>query len=822
MPIISGVLKDGAGQPIAGCTIQLKAVNTTSAVIMTTTARVGATAGEYRIDALPARYEVTLAVEDYPPQKVGIIDVYADSPDGSLNDFLTATKVEYLTPDVMSQFKLLAQQSREAADQANVASQGVSAIKDAAETAASGAALSEKNAAGSALAARTSEINAADSVTKAAASAAAALASQNAAKLSETNAGQSASDAALSATKAADAALRSGKSATDAAGHATDAQTAATNAATSATAAKGDATKAALSATGATAAKDAAVAQVTGFDTHVSQQITVITQAATTATTKANADIDINRNNAILAINQKQAEATSAIQVSKDAAASGAQTALSKATEAANSAADSKASSLSSDSSAGSASVSASQAATSAAAALASRNAAGSSETNSAASAAAALASQNAAKLSESSAGASAASAQAALRAAELIAKTPGPVGPQGPAGLPGPVGPVGPRGLPGVVPPVGTAAGTLAAGDDARILAAKKAVEQTHLGLSELPKFFPATEDDLTSLPAGYMALGKNATPGGPLPDENWHYLEVAGKLNGSSNNPGRKGAVIRLTQLSTPGISWTGAKFDDGSTTTAKFTWSRDFNTLHPPTPEDIGALSKKLNGIDIPDKVAFVRNLPIPTVSGPAGPAGPQGIQGITGAPGPQGLTGPAGATGPRGLTGLTGPTGAPGPKGDIGPVGPQGLTGPSGPSGPVGPQGPRGFTGPAGPAGPTGSFSGTVYGDLTVTGNTYVNDTYIRSDRRSKRNFRTMDNALDRVDKLNGQLYEVQTGGKFVRSGGLIAQDVQAVLPDLVTADEGSGLLRLNYNGVTGLLVEAVKELRAELRQLRGFA
>ncbi|EAQ2492799.1 hypothetical protein CPK96_22470 [Salmonella enterica] len=115
MPIISGTLKDGAGQPIAGCTIQLKAMNTTSAVIRSTTARVGANAGAYSIDAQPGRYEVTLAVEDYPPHKVGVIDVYADSPDGTLNDFLTATKAEYLTPDVMNQFKLLAQQSREAA-----------------------------------------------------------------------------------------------------------------------------------------------------------------------------------------------------------------------------------------------------------------------------------------------------------------------------------------------------------------------------------------------------------------------------------------------------------------------------------------------------------------------------------------------------------------------------------------------------------------------------------------------------------------------------------------------------------------------------------
>ncbi|ECO1612300.1 hypothetical protein AHT45_18710 [Salmonella enterica subsp. enterica serovar Paratyphi B] len=123
-----------------------------------------------------------------------------------------------------------------------------------------------------------------------------------------------------------------------------------------------------------------------------------------------------------------------------------------------------------------------------------------------------------------------------------------------------------------------------------------KKAVEQTHLGLSKLPQFRPATEDDLTSLPAGYMALSKNATPGGPLPDENWHYLEVAGNIDNPSNNPRRKGAVIRLTQVSNPGISWTGAKFDDGSTTTAKFIWARDFNSLNKPTPEDVGLAATK----------------------------------------------------------------------------------------------------------------------------------------------------------------------------------------------------------------------------------
>ncbi|EJF5151505.1 phage tail protein, partial [Salmonella enterica] len=110
MPIISGTLQDGAGHPVADCNIILKALNTTNAVIMTTTASVGTNAGQYRIDALPGRYEVTLAVESWPPQKVGVINVYADSPDGSLNDFLTAVTGDYLMPDVMKRFEGLTEQ----------------------------------------------------------------------------------------------------------------------------------------------------------------------------------------------------------------------------------------------------------------------------------------------------------------------------------------------------------------------------------------------------------------------------------------------------------------------------------------------------------------------------------------------------------------------------------------------------------------------------------------------------------------------------------------------------------------------------------------
>ncbi|MGG7690004.1 tail fiber domain-containing protein, partial [Klebsiella aerogenes] len=105
-----------------------------------------------------------------------------------------------------------------------------------------------------------------------------------------------------------------------------------------------------------------------------------------------------------------------------------------------------------------------------------------------------------------------------------------------------------------------------------------------------------------------------------------------------------------------------------------------------------------------------------------------------------------------------------------------------------------------------------------------GNGSFNDVYIRSDRRSKRNIRKIERALDKLERIEGVLYEIQVYDRYEQSGGLIAQDVQKVQPELVTVDHndqsGQARLRLNYNGVIGMLVEAVKELREEVRELRG--
>ncbi|EJH8994095.1 tail fiber protein [Salmonella enterica] len=123
-----------------------------------------------------------------------------------------------------------------------------------------------------------------------------------------------------------------------------------------------------------------------------------------------------------------------------------------------------------------------------------------------------------------------------------------------------------------------------------------KKAVEETHLGLSKLPTFLPETEADLDALPVGFIGECKNKTPGGPLPTEQWCYIHKTGNLDNYQNEPNRKGGTIRLACIWKAGEVWTGAKFDDGSSPGVKYEWARDFNSLNKPTPEDVGLAATK----------------------------------------------------------------------------------------------------------------------------------------------------------------------------------------------------------------------------------
>ncbi|SPX06702.1 putative tail fiber protein from prophage [Escherichia coli] len=106
---ISGVLKDGTGKPVPGCTIELKARRTTETVIVTTVAQgqPGET-GSYSFDVEPGWYRVTLNTEGYAPSYVGDILVKADSEPGTLNKFLMEQDEAQYYPKALAELEVVA------------------------------------------------------------------------------------------------------------------------------------------------------------------------------------------------------------------------------------------------------------------------------------------------------------------------------------------------------------------------------------------------------------------------------------------------------------------------------------------------------------------------------------------------------------------------------------------------------------------------------------------------------------------------------------------------------------------------------------------
>ncbi|HGU5125299.1 TPA: prophage tail fiber N-terminal domain-containing protein [Escherichia coli] len=117
--LISGVLTDGAGLPMSGYHIILKARQNTSAVVMKTVATVvTGPAGEYAFEAQTGRYDVYLRSCIEREYCVGDISVYDDSKPGTLNDFLTALDEGDLKPDVVKRFEEMVAQAQQSAEAA--------------------------------------------------------------------------------------------------------------------------------------------------------------------------------------------------------------------------------------------------------------------------------------------------------------------------------------------------------------------------------------------------------------------------------------------------------------------------------------------------------------------------------------------------------------------------------------------------------------------------------------------------------------------------------------------------------------------------------
>ena len=112
-----------------------------------------------------------------------------------------------------------------------------------------------------------------------------------------------------------------------------------------------------------------------------------------------------------------------------------------------------------------------------------------------------------------------------------------------------------------------------------------------------------------------------------------------------------------------------------------------------------------------------------------------------------------------------------------------------------------------------------------GNMTVTGNITAYGSV--SDERLKDNIEVIDNAVDKVKELKGVTFTYKKDGE--KSTGLIAQDLEKVLPEAVytsetIADEREGEeseehLAIRYGNTVGLLVEAIKEQQEQIETLK---
>ena len=102
-----------------------------------------------------------------------------------------------------------------------------------------------------------------------------------------------------------------------------------------------------------------------------------------------------------------------------------------------------------------------------------------------------------------------------------------------------------------------------------------------------------------------------------------------------------------------------------------------------------------------------------------------------------------------------------------------------------------------------------------GDISGRHGTY----HISSDKRLKKNIKSIKNALELVSGMDGKFFEWrdEIRPKGIQTG-LLAQDVQKVVPSAVFTQPGDGILNVEYEELTGILVNAIKELNEKNKKL----
>lgn len=103
------------------------------------------------------------------------------------------------------------------------------------------------------------------------------------------------------------------------------------------------------------------------------------------------------------------------------------------------------------------------------------------------------------------------------------------------------------------------------------------------------------------------------------------------------------------------------------------------------------------------------------------------------------------------------------------------------------------------------------------NLTVTGTTYSNTFHATSDMTLKENIVELENPLQKILNIQGKNYTWKKDASNILQSGLIAQQVEEYIPELI--QENNGIKTVNYNGIIPYLVESIKEQQNEIESLK---
>jgi hypothetical protein len=84
-------------------------------------------------------------------------------------------------------------------------------------------------------------------------------------------------------------------------------------------------------------------------------------------------------------------------------------------------------------------------------------------------------------------------------------------------------------------------------------------------------------------------------------------------------------------------------------------------------------------------------------------------------------------------------------------------------------------------------------------------------------RYKENIETIKYGLDKVVQMRGVYYTKKDTG--VKEVGLIAEELNEILPDLVIKNQEGEPDSVSYGRITAVLIEAIKELKMEIEELK---